>query len=86
MPPASSGGFVRGKLADSRRGGEFGREDGGEMETLRKAAGVSSEVHIFLATGNRMKRVKWQKSGTFADLLAAHKKGESVEFSPAARI
>lgn len=56
------------------------------METLRKAAGVSSEVHIFLATGNRMKRVKWQKSGTFADLLAAHKKGESVEFSPAARI
>lgn len=54
------------------------------METLRKAAGVSSEVYIFLATGNRMKRVKWHKSGTFADLLAAHKKGESVEFSPAA--
>ena len=49
-------------------------------------AGVSSEVYIFLATGNRMKRVKWQKSGTFADLVAAHKKGESVEFSPAARI
>lgn len=86
MPPRVVRRVCQREACGFRRGGEFGREDGGEMETLRKAAGVSSEVHIFLATGNRMKRVKWQKSGTFADLLAAHKKGESVEFSPAARI
>ena len=50
------------------------------METLRKAAGVPMDVHIFLARGNRVKRVKWHKGGTFADLLAAHKKGASPEF------
>ena len=50
------------------------------METLRKAAGVPMDVHIFLASGNRVKRVKWHKGGTFADLLAAHKKGASPEF------
>jgi len=33
---------------------------------------------IFLASGNRMKRVMWQgPRGTWGDLAAAHKKGTS---------
>jgi hypothetical protein len=46
-----------------------------------KERGKMASMPVFLASGNRMKRVMWDTKGTHADLATLHKKGANTRHS-----